>query len=368
MFGKLGIGYALCVDAEVRNAADQSAAAEELAMVKEPAAAEELAETGELGHQPTTPAEQREGWRSWFGKGVSHVSADQNADAELAGDEAADDDVSDEGGVAGGRPAIRLPWRQVPGRQVAGRQAPSPNQVSLPMTSRPLINPHLRADPRLRIWIIRTVICLILFLAISMWLDWRLAVTAAVIYACADIIYRSRTTVITPTSVRVTSAQRKTGKRLQVLRSAGYMSLYARKIPGTESVIDHVVVGPSGVFTVDSQLMDTRLPVRAKGGVLYHGPVSQDDKLEHARFEAEHAAALIATELGQRVRVRPTMVIYGPSLPWAIMRLKGVDVFDGRHITTYFRKQSKAAAAHQLDTARVALVFAAASHALPPLH
>jgi hypothetical protein len=187
-----------------------------------------------------------------------------------------------------------------------------------------------------------------------------------VIYAGADTVFRSKTTVVTPTSVRVWSAQRSTARRLRLLRTAGYMALHARTIPGTDSVIDHLVVGPSGVFAVDSERMDRRLPVRAIGGMLFHGPVNQAERIDHARFEAARAAALIANELGQRVRVRPAMVLY-PNVPWIVMRIKGVDVFDGHHVGTYFRKQSKATAGHHLDAAQVALVFAAAAHALPPL-
>ena len=89
------------------------------------------------------------------------------------------------------------------------------------------------------------------------------------------MLYRSKTTVITPTSVRVTSAQRNTARRLKVLQAAGYLALNARTIPDTESVIDHLVVGPAGMFTLDSQKMDKRLPIKAIGGMLFHGPDSQ---------------------------------------------------------------------------------------------
>jgi hypothetical protein len=339
MFGNGRISYALYMDAEVRSAADQQATAEE----------------EEGAYRSATTDDEQQSWRSWFGKGITHVAADGADDRDT--DEFADDELGGESETEiEQRPRLRLP-------RLPSRSRP----VSFPLTSRPLVSPHLRADPRLRVWITRAVVGLVLFIAVSMWQDWRYGVTAAVIYACADTIYRSRTTGITPTSVRVTSAQRRTGRRLRVLRTAGYMALHARTLPDTETVIDHVVVGPSGIFTVDSQLMDTRLPVRAIGGMLYHGPVSQVEKIDHARFEASRAAALIASELGQRVRVRPAMVIYGPSVPWIIMRLKGVDVFDGRHVGAYFRKQSRSTAGHHLDSAQVALVFAAAAHALPPL-
>ncbi len=166
----------------------------------------------------------------------------------------------------------------------------------------------------------------------------------------------------------MTSAQRTTARRLKVLRAAGYLALNARTIPDTGSVIDHLVIGPGGIFTIDSQKMDKRLPIRAIDGKLFHGPINQVEKLDHARYEAERAAALIAAELGYKVRVRPTMIIYGPKLSWVIMRLKGVDVFDGGHVGAYFRKQSKATAGKQLDTAQIAMVFGAAAHALPPLN
>jgi hypothetical protein len=375
MLGNGVISYALYMDAEVRNAVDQQATAEEVAYwptATDPAgtdpAGTDPAGTDPAGSDPagsdpagTDPAGsaaaadyEQENWRSWFGKGINHIAADDADDEDT--NEFGSDDLTGESETEYQRPRLRLPRRP-------SRSGP----VSFPLTSRPWINPHLRADPRLRIWVTRTVISLVLFIAVSMWKDWRYGLTAAVIYACADTIYRSKTTGITPAWVRVTSAQRRTGRRLRVLRTAGYMALHARTIPGTDTVIDHVVVGPSGIFTVDSQLMDTRLPIRAIGGMLYHGPVSQVEQIDHARFEASHAAALIAAELGQRVGVRPAMVVYGPSVPWTIMRLKGVDVFDGRHVGTYFRKQSKSTAGHHLDSAQVTLVFAAVAHALPPL-
>jgi len=244
---------------------------------------------------------------------------------------------------------------------------PVGRQSVRPLVSRPLVNPRLRADPRFRVWIVRTVVALAVFAGFSIGLGWRYGVTAAAIYAAADAIYRSKTTAVVPASVRVTSAQRYTRRRLKVLRPAGYLALHARTIPGTEHVIDHVVVGPAGVFTLDSERLDRRLPLKAIGGMLYHGRSSMEDRMDHAQMEARQAAKLIAAEFGQRVRVRPAIVMYGPNIPWVIMKFKSVDVFDGSRVGTYFRRQSKAVAAHRLTTGQIAMVFAAADRALPPL-
>jgi hypothetical protein len=249
----------------------------------------------------------------------------------------------------------------------AGNRALANTPNSRPLMSRPLINPHLRSDPRLRVWITRLVVALAVFAGFAIGLSWRVGLTAAIIFIAADSLLRSKTTSAVPAGVRVTSAQRFTRRRLRVLQPSGYVALHARAIPGTSHVIDHVVVGPAGVFALDSERLDRRLPIRAIGGMLYHGRTSMEGRFDHAQHEAKHAATLISAELGQRVRVRPVMVLYGPSISWVIMKVKGVDVFEGSRIGTYFRRQSKAVGDHRLNHSQIAMVLAAAARALPPL-
>jgi hypothetical protein len=237
------------------------------------------------------------------------------------------------------------------------------------IVSRPLVSPRLRADPRLRVWILRTILAIVVFTGFDIWLrNWRYALSAAVVYVIADMIFQSKNTAVVPASIRVTSAQRYTRRRLKVLEPAGYLALNARSIPGTSSVIDHLVVGPGGIYAMDSERLDNRLPIRVRGGMLYHGTQSMEARLDHAQEEAHHAAALIGAQLGQRVRVRPVMVIYGPAIQWIIMRFKGVDVFDGSRVGTYFRRQSRASRRHNIDSSQIAMIFDAAARALPPLN
>lgn len=266
---------------------------------------------------------------------------------------------------SGLEPAGREPAAPEP----AGQQLARPLLASRELVSRPLISPRLAADPRLRIWAARTVIATALFLGFTLWLGWRIGLTIAAVFTAADILFRSKTTAIVPPAIRVSAAQGSTRRRLRVLQSAGYLALNARTIPGrksgTRSIIDHIVVGPAGVFVLDSERWDRRLPVRTISGRLYHGPASQDDRLEHSRWEAHQTAKLLAAELGHPVKVRPAMIIYGPSLPWTVTRLQRVDVFDGGRVGTYFRRQSKATAGHHLNPRQIALVYAAADRALP---
>jgi hypothetical protein len=229
----------------------------------------------------------------------------------------------------------------------------------------------LAADPRLPYWIRRAVISVVVFLPVMFWQGWRLGVTVAAVVAIIDTIYQSRTMSLIPAAVRVTSAQRRTKRRLFLVRVSGYLALNARGIPGTGSIIDHLVIGPGGVYALDSERWDRRLPVRTvasdspAGPVLYHGPFSQKDRLAHARWEAAHAARMLSHELGREITVRPAMVIYGPVVPWAVATLRGVDVFAGRSVGRYFRSRKRTRSTGPLTWEEAGEIFAAAQRAFP---
>ncbi len=234
-----------------------------------------------------------------------------------------------------------------------------------------LIMAQLRADPRVPIWIRRAVAVVVIAVGFSFWLGWRYGLTIAAVAAILDTIYQSKTVSLIPAAARVAFAQRRTRHRLLLVRPWGYQALHSRPIPGTESIIDHLVVGPGGVFAVDSERWDRRLPVRtvasnsAAGPVLYHGPFSQKERLAHARWEAAQATHLLSREMRRQVTVHPTMVIYGPTVPWAVARLRGVDVFSGRSVVRYFISRTRVNGETAMDWQQVGEVVAAAERALP---
>ena len=222
------------------------------------------------------------------------------------------------------------------------------------------------ADPRMPIWIRRAVLAAAAGIVAGILLDWRFGLTAAAVVAILDTVHRSRTTAVIPAAVRVTSAQRRTRRRLLWARRSGYLTLNSRAIPGTNCIVDHLVVGPAGVFAVDSERWDRRLPLRAtQGGHLYHGPYSQTGRLKHAQLEAGMAAQLISQSLGRKQRIRPAMVIYGPTVPWTVARISGVDVFSGRRLRKYLRAQARARREQRLTHEEIERIHAAAESALP---
>jgi Nuclease-related domain len=250
-----------------------------------------------------------------------------------------------------------------------GPAAPADGVQGFPAPSRGSMA-GLAADPRLPIWTRRAIVSLLGLLIIWWWQNWRVGLTAAVLVAIADTIYQSKRMSLIPATARAHSAQRRTKRRLFISRVSGYIAVHGRGIPGTESVIDHLVVGPGGVFAVDSERWDRRLPVRtsatdsAAGPLLYHGPFSQKSRLTHARWEAAQAARLLSAELGREIDVRPVMVIYGPTVPWTVTNLRGVDVFSGRKIIRYFSNRNRRTGVTPLSWEQAGEIFYAAQRAL----
>jgi Nuclease-related domain len=224
----------------------------------------------------------------------------------------------------------------------------------------------------MRVWIRRAVMAIVAAVVVTIWMDWRWGLTTSAVVVILDTLYQSKAMSPIPADARSIAAQRRTRRRLVMLRTAGYLILNGRAIPGSDSVIDHLVIGPGGVFAVDSEMWDRRLPVRVTAGgpttsgVLYHGPFSQSARLAHARWEASQAAQLVGAELRQPLSVRPAMVIYGPGIPWGVATLRGVEVFSGKRVRKFFRGQNRAARGKHLDEDDITLIYEAAERALPP--
>ena len=55
------------------------------------------------------------------------------------------------------------------------------------------------------------------------------------------------------------------------------------------------------------------------------------------------------------------MAIYGPTIPWTVVSLRGVDVLSGRRLRKYLRQQARAHRAERLDARQVSLITDAAN-------
>jgi len=225
---------------------------------------------------------------------------------------------------------------------------------------------HLAADPRRRVWLWRTVVAVVILVGLSIVHLWLLGLTLAVLVVIADTIIRSRRVFVGPAAVRQAAARRRTRRQLAKLERAGYRAVHDIAIPGTEDQIDHLVIGPAGVFAIDSEAWDKRLPVRTRNGrQLWHGPFSMKDRLEHARWEAERAATRLSGALGSPVTVRPTMAVYGPKIHWDVANIRDVDVFSGPRLRRYLRRVAREKDTRLLTDGEVEKIDRAAHTAFP---
>ena len=225
---------------------------------------------------------------------------------------------------------------------------------------------HLSANPRMRIWQLRAVVAVVILVGFSILASWQLGLTLAVIAIIADTIYRARKGYAG--KIRLTAAQRRTRRQLNKLGRAGYRAMHARPIPESQDQIDHLVVGPAGVFAIDSENWDKRLAVRTKKGTqLWHGPFSKKDRLQHAQWEAQRAADLLTEATGKPVSVRAAMAVYGPRIPWDVATIREVDVFSGPRLRKYLRRRARNGEVRPLTDEEIERIFKAANEAFPHL-
>jgi hypothetical protein len=222
-------------------------------------------------------------------------------------------------------------------------------------------------DARMRYWRERVAIMVVVGLLFGILIgNWVVGLTLAIVAGIAHAFWRSGPVASIPPGVKLDRAQRTTQRKLARMERAGYRALHMRPIPGSEDIIDHLVVGPSGVYAIDSERWSKKLPIRTRNGKqLWIGPNSQKARLEHAKSEASRAADLLSARLGRDIAVRPALAIYGPHIPWDIAVIREVDVFNGERLRKYLRRRSRIREVAKLSREDVARIHEAAELALP---
>jgi hypothetical protein len=222
------------------------------------------------------------------------------------------------------------------------------------------------SDARMRYWRERAVVMIVAGIAFGIAGNWIVGLTLAIIAGIAHAIWRSRSVAAIPPGTKLDRAQRITQRKLARMGRGGYHSLHARPIPDSEEMIDHLVVGPTGVYAIDSEKWNKKLPIRTRNGKqLWLGPESKKARLEHARWEAQKASELLSARLGRDIVVRPALAIYGPHIPWDIAVIREVDVFNGERLRQYLKKRSRVREVRKLSREEIARIFEAAEVVLP---
>lgn len=231
---------------------------------------------------------------------------------------------------------------------------------------------NLPMDQKMDIWRIRAMIVVAVGVVFSFIAGWQIGISLAIIAGIGDTVYRARTVEARawaqPGTVdRATMrAQRATIRQLAAMERAGYLSLNRRPIPDSEEVIDHLVVGPTGVYAIDSEKWDRGLPIRQSNGKkLWLGPENKNDRLDHACWEAGQASERLSAKLGTEITVQPALAIYGPKISWVVLDVRGVDVFSGSELKKYLRRRARRKGLPHLSNDEIRKIYEAAGGVLP---
>jgi hypothetical protein len=127
---------------------------------------------------------------------------------------------------------------------------------------------------------------------------------------------------------RGAAGERRTARVLAALERQGWAVLHDLAVPGSPANLDHLVIGPGGVFLIDSKQYRGRLQLD-QSGRLWHGRYPLAPALRAVSFEADQAA-LVLTD--PDVVVVPILAVHGAQVPWGKVVADGVPVVAARRL------------------------------------
>ena len=133
---------------------------------------------------------------------------------------------------------------------------------------------------------------------------------------------------------RGATGERRTAQLLDPLERQGWAVLHDLALPGSRANIDHLVIGPGGVFVIDSKHYRGRLQFDPSGR-LWHGRYPLAPTLRAVSFEADQAAQVLPDP---GVAVVPIVAVHGAQVPWSKVVMQGIPVVQARRLPSMLRQ------------------------------
>jgi Nuclease-related domain len=153
-------------------------------------------------------------------------------------------------------------------------------------------------------------------------------VVAALVAAAASWGLRFRPSAEAVAWRRGAAGERRTARLLCQLERHGWAVLHDLAVPGSRANIDHLVIGPGGVFVIDSKQYRGRLQLD-RFGRLWHGRYPLAPALGAVSFEADRAAQVLPDP---DVVVVPIVAVHGAQVPWGKVVTDGVPVLPAQRL------------------------------------
>ncbi|GGK75697.1 hypothetical protein Sme01_51390 [Sphaerisporangium melleum] len=127
----------------------------------------------------------------------------------------------------------------------------------------------------------------------------------------------------------------RTGRLLRrSLRKHGYRVLDGRAVPGKAS-IDHLVIGPGGVYIVDNEAWSPDTDIAAYGGRLFLGEKYGSKVAKELVDAAAAMGELLSRESGVPVEISPLLAVHGGRLRGPFVSAEGLILFLPRKAARY---------------------------------
>ncbi len=128
---------------------------------------------------------------------------------------------------------------------------------------------------------------------------------------------------------RGAKGEQRTARRLRRL-GRGWTVFHDLAIPGSRANADHLVIGPPGVFLIDTKCYRGRLTLTPEGSLWYgHHPLA--GVLATVRWEA----AVLGQALG--TAVTPMLCVHAAQLPWGELMAEGIPVLAADRVAITLR-------------------------------
>ncbi|WP_182884020.1 nuclease-related domain-containing protein [Microbispora sp. H10949] len=210
--------------------------------------------------------------------------------------------------------------------------------------------------------LVRGGLALAVAVVLAALIDWRAGLAGGALAALADTVYRWRTHEAVRTWRRGALGERRTARRLRLLSTLGYAVLHDRRLPHGRANVDHLVIGPTGVFVLDSKQWRPDAHVRRARGGVRRGRVFTDADTRALIYEARAVSRALTAAYGARVEAVPILAVHGPHVP-----RKGITLSSGTHVlrpsllATWILRYGP-----RLDRDEVTRLQQAAERAFPP--
>jgi hypothetical protein len=133
---------------------------------------------------------------------------------------------------------------------------------------------------------------------------------------------------------RGAAGERRTARLLKPLERQGWAVLHDLAVPGSPANLDHLAIGPGGVFAVDSKQYRGHLQLDPSGR-LWHDRSPLTPTLRAVSFEADQAAQVLPDP---GVAVVPVVAVHGAQVPWDKVVIQGVPVMPARRLPSMLRQ------------------------------